>query len=124
VIPGEYKATLKIDPVQGEITDQNNSITTYVTVTKEGVSVLWVEGRKRAFESVFAIRHALSRDPQVRVYYAEKLKEKNPKADQEDWFDFDKRHYDVIVIGDISASRFAGNHVGVFRKIRKMIETD
>ncbi len=120
-VPGEYKATLKIDPVQGEITDANNAITTYVTVTKEGVSVLWVEGKKRAFESVFAIRHALSRDPQFRVYYAERLKEKNPQTDQDHWFDFDKRHYDVIIIGDISASRFSGGNKAVFKKIRKMI---
>src|SRR5262245_18559540 len=122
-VAGEYKATLKIDPLPDEISDQNNSIMTYVTVTKEGVSILWVEGHKR-LESTFAIRHALSKDPQFRVYYAEKPKEKDPPPEQADWFDFDKRHYDIIVIGDISAARFAGGNADVFKKMRRMIEKD
>ena len=41
--PGEVKVTLKIDPLQGETTVVNNEISTYVTVTKEGVSVLFVD---------------------------------------------------------------------------------
>ncbi len=121
-VPGEYKVTLKIDPLQGEASAANNVISSWITVTGEGVSVLWVEGRKRSFESVFAIRHALGKNPRFSIYYAEKLKEKNPTPDQDDWFAFDKRHYDVIVIGDISASRFSGGNRAVFKKIRKLIE--
>jgi uncharacterized membrane protein len=70
------------------------------------------------------MRHALSKDPQFRVYYAEKLKEKNPSPEQADWFDFDRRHYDVIVIGDISAARFSGDNPEVFKKIRNMVEKE
>src|SRR5581483_4173181 len=65
--PGDIKVTLKIDPLPGEVTPLNNEISTFVPVTKEGVSILWVEGKKRAFESVFAIR-ALNRDPRFRIY--------------------------------------------------------
>ena len=43
--PGEIKVTLKIDPVNGEMTQINNEISTFVTVTKEGISVLYVGGK-------------------------------------------------------------------------------
>src|SRR5262249_34027145 len=90
--PGEIKVTMKIDPLIGEVTELNNEISTYVTATTEGVCVLWVEGRKR-LEATFAIRHALSRDPRFRVYYTERNQDAKPAADQEDWFNLDKRHY-------------------------------
>src|SRR5262249_15235081 len=57
--PGEIKVTLKIDPVVDELTHVNNEISTFVTVTKEGISVLYVEGKYRAWEPKF-IGYALS----------------------------------------------------------------
>ncbi len=120
--PGEIKVTLKIQPLPGEVTPINNEISTYVTVTNEGISVLWVEGQRRAFESVFVLRHALSRDPRFRVFFTERLKQALPMEDKVDFFDFDKQHYDVIVIGDISARRFAGNRPEVFGTIKKLVE--
>jgi len=68
---GEYKLTLKIKPVEGEADVTNNEASTYVVVTKEGVSVLWVEGRKRPYEPVFAMRYALAGDKRFRVYDTE-----------------------------------------------------
>lgn len=118
--PGEVKVTLKIDDLPGEITKLNNEISTYVSVTKDGVSILWVEGRKR-LESVFALRHALSRDPRFRVYYTEQLPGAKPSPKVADWFEFDKKHYDVIVIGDISAQRFAAGRTDVFPKIKELV---
>ncbi len=124
MIPGEYKVTLKIDPLRGEVNESNNELSSYFTATKEGLSVLWVEGKIRAFEPTFAINYALLRDPNIRVIYTERLKEsKLLSPDKEDWYNLEKRPYDVIVIGDISGSRFAGNHPEVFAKIRKMVES-
>jgi hypothetical protein len=120
---GEVKVTLRAEPLQGEVTTLNNEISTYVTVTKEGLSILWVEGKKRAYESVFVLRHVLSRDPRFRVYYAENLEDAPPPAGQTDWFDFNKQHYDVIVIGDVSAKRFARGNPGVFKQISDMVRT-
>lgn len=116
--PGEIKVTLKIDPMPDEATPLNNEISTYVTVYKEGVSVLWVEGKKR-LESVFASRYALSRDPRFRVTYDERLP--GQSDDKPDRYHFDRQHYDVVVIGDISADRFAGADKGIFAKIRDMV---
>ncbi|MCI0462935.1 MAG: glutamine amidotransferase [Gemmataceae bacterium] len=122
---GEVKVTVEVDKVEGEVTTANNKMETYVTVTAEGVSVLWVEGKKR-YESTFAIRHALSRDKRFSVFYAERVKgnEKDGvlAVGKEDWFNFKDRHYDVIVIGDISGSRFAGDpKLQVFKTIREMV---
>jgi hypothetical protein len=122
---GEYKATLKLDgpdgnPLPVKVSEANTQVTTYLTVTDEGVSVLWVEGTKR-LESIFAIEYALKKDPQFRVFYAEKLRRKEPPPEQADWFDFEKRRYDVIVIGDISADRFSGGNKKVFSQIQKMV---
>jgi hypothetical protein len=119
--PGEVKVTLRVEPLQGEATTLNNEISTYVTVAKEGLSILWVEGKKRAYESVFVIRHVLSRDPRFRVYYAENVDNTPPQANQSDWFDFKKQHYDVVVIGDVSAKRFARGNQDVFKQISEMV---
>jgi len=121
--PGEVKVTLRLEPLQGEATTLNNEMSTYVTVTKEGLSILWVEGKKRAYESVFVIRHVLGRDPRFRVYYAENLNEAQPPPAQANWFDFDKQHYDVIVIGDVSATRFARGNPGIFKQISELVRT-
>ncbi len=119
---GEVKVTVAVDEVKGEVTTANNKMETYVTVTAEGVSVLWVEGKKRAYESVFAIRHALAKDKRFNVYYAERLKGGELAVGKKDWFNFKDQHYDVIVIGDISGSRFAGDlKAGAFTTIREMV---
>ncbi|MGF1579504.1 MAG: hypothetical protein ACFCD0_09085 [Gemmataceae bacterium] len=118
--PGEYKITLKIDPHRNEVSQLNNEISTYITATKEGVSVLWVEGKKR-IESALVIR-LLKRDPRFRIYYTERAKAETPNSETKDWYEFDKRQYDVIVIGDISGSRFSGGKKKVFRQIERMVK--
>jgi len=117
---GEIKVAVKVDPLPGEATPINNEISTFVNVTKEGVSILWVEGRRRAFESVFAIRYAISKDPRFRVHFVERLA--GVSDDDPDPYRLKERHYDVVVLGDISAARFAAGQPDVFAKLRDMIE--
>jgi hypothetical protein len=119
---GEVKLTLKIDPQKGEVTEVNNEISTYCTVTQEGLSILWVEGKKR-LESVFALRFALQRDPLKRfnVTYVERLDDKDVIPANE-IYDFDGRGYDVIVIGDVSARRFTGDNRDVLKKITTLVK--
>ncbi len=118
--PDEYKVTVKVEPLPDEASKTNNEISTYVPVTKEGVSVLWVEGKKR-YETTFPIRYALGPDPRFRVYYAEPPTTSQAQAEK-DWYQLDKRHYDVIVIGDVSANRFAEGNSDVFRKIKQLVQ--
>jgi uncharacterized membrane protein len=112
---GDIKVTLKIQPLDGEVSVLNNEISTFASVTKEGVSILWVEGKRR-WESKFAI-DSLANDPRFRLYYAVRLNDDKPGSDMASWFDLDKRHYDVIVIGDITAKRLAAGDPDLFRKI-------
>ena len=118
---GELKLTVKVVPLPKEANVFNNEMSTYVNVTKDGVSVLWVEARPRAWEPVFAIRHALARDPRFRVTYTEPPPAGfDPKTD---WYQFRKRaeegqQYDVIVIGDISARQFTGSKLEGDNQVR------
>jgi uncharacterized membrane protein len=121
---GEIKVTVKVERVDGEITEANNEMSTYVSVTNEGVRVLWVEGKKRAYEPILAIREALARDKRFDVRYTERHGDAREAA-RDDWFDFKKEHYDVIVIGDISARAFAGGPVKeapLWRQIQAMVK--
>src|SRR5262249_53156093 len=98
----------------------NNEIGTYVTVLKEGVSVLYVEGKFRAWEPKF-IRYALSADPRIRLYEAVRNTDE-PTADDADLFQFDKRHYDVIILGDVSAKRLSGGNPRQLARIKELVE--
>src|SRR5207247_3437981 len=57
-------------------------------------------------------------------HYTKRFKEAKPGPAQADFYEFGKRKYDVIVIGDISASRFAGGDPEVFQKIHDMVVKD
>ncbi len=117
--PDEYKLTLKIAKVAGEADDTNNEATTYVQVTREGISVLWVEAHPRAYESVFPVRYALSRDKRIRVYRVQP----DPRTigTARDFYEFDRRHYDVIVLGDLTAQQFDGGNGAILEKVRDLV---
>ena len=66
--PGEIKVTLKIDPPQGETTVANNEISTYVTIAKEGLSVLLVD--KYRYPEPQFICDALRNDLTIRLQVA------------------------------------------------------
>jgi hypothetical protein len=116
--PGEYKLTLKITPHPDEANKENNEISTYVQIIKEKINVLWVD-RLRVYEPTYAIRFALRPEQRFRVYFVETLSE--GKGDPVKFYEFDKRHYDVIVIGDISARQFSLGDPRIFDKINEMV---
>ncbi len=117
--PGEVRVTLKIDPLPGELSPFNNEISTYLTVTKEGISVLYVEGKYRAWEPKF-IRQALGYDPNIRLFTAIRLNDEPTGADA-DLFEFEKQHYDVIILGDITAKRLSGRNPQVLKEIYQQV---
>jgi uncharacterized membrane protein len=118
--PGEMKVTLKVDALPGEITQLNNEISTFVTVTKEGISVLYVEGKFGSWEPKY-IRMALSQLPNVRLFQAVRLSNDPPPPGEKDLFQFDKQHYDVIIIGDVSAKRFSGGDPAILEALNKLV---
>ncbi len=118
--PGEMKVALKVDPLPGEISQLNNEISTYVTVTKEGISVLYVEGKFGRWEPKY-IRLALGQLPNVRLFQAVRLSNDPPPSGEKDLFRFEKQHYDVVIMGDISAKRFSGGDPAVLAALDKLV---
>jgi uncharacterized membrane protein len=115
---GELKVTVKVDPLPGD-NPANNEASTYVYVSKEGVSILWVD--KRRLEPVEALR-AIAKDQRLRAEHIFRQPGVAPNADADEWLAF-KKHYDVIVIGDVSAQGFSRGKPEVFDKIVQMVQT-
>ncbi|MBI1830059.1 MAG: hypothetical protein HYR84_01250 [Planctomycetes bacterium] len=115
--PGEYKLTLKIPPHADEANAENNEISTYFQVIEEKTNILWID-RYRVYEPTYAIR-TLMQEKQFDVYYFEPPTD--AKGDAIKFYELDRRHYHVIVIGDLSARRFSLGDDKVFDKIRELV---
>jgi uncharacterized membrane protein len=114
--PGEIKVTLRIDKQPGELTEFNNEISTFVTVSKEGVSVLYVD--KRREERGFVL-DALATDLRLRVDRVTLSGVGGPVG--EDLFHFRERAYDVIIIGDVTAAEVRQAGPDVVAKIKELV---
>jgi uncharacterized membrane protein len=117
--PGEIKVTLKVDPQKGELVTENNEISTFVTVIKEGLTVLLVD--KVRFPEPQLICDALRDYRSIRLYPAW-LRTDTPSLEEESLFEFGKRHYDVIIVGDLSAKRLTGGNPQVLEEIAKAVK--
>jgi len=111
---GEIKVTVKVDPQVGEAIHPNNEISTYVTVAKEGLSVLYID---RLREERIAIVRALRDDPRIRLDEMIRQDEEPLSPEQASVLRFDTQHYDVIILGDISARRLSGGDPAVLVRI-------
>lgn len=108
--PGEVKLRVQVDDPKrkdeapnGDLFPLNNKIETYITVTKEGVSVLLVD-KQRAWEPQF-ICDALVRDSRIRVTPVWLRGGQTIDANSGDLFHFDRQPYDVIIVGDVTAAQ-------------------
>ena len=63
--PGEKKITLRVKPKEGELLQANNEISTFVTVLKGGLNVLYLQGPTPTWEYKFLFRvdRRLARHP-------------------------------------------------------------
>ncbi|QDT01091.1 glutamine amidotransferase [Adhaeretor mobilis] len=105
--PGEYKVTLRVEPPEGELVTANNEQTTFVTVQKGGVKVLYLAGADRIgggpnIEARF-VRNALSAHADLNVNY-ELLNYRNPQIDYRGRLDEGK--YDVLLLGNVDSIAF------------------
>ena len=98
--PGEIRVTLKIDPQPTELIKWNNEISTFASVTKEGVSVLYID--KRREEARYIAREALDTDPRIRVTRVILGGPSGNAPRERHLFHFDDRPYDVVIIGDVT----------------------
>lgn len=108
--PGEVKLRVQVDDPNraneapnGDLFPLNNKVETYITVTKEGLSVLLVD-KQRAWEPQL-ICDALTKDPRIRVTPVWLRGGQTIDANSGDLFHFDRQPYDVIILGDITAAQ-------------------
>jgi uncharacterized membrane protein len=108
--PGEVKLRVQVDDPdhpdrapKDDLFPDNNKIETYITVTKEGISVLLVD-KQRAWEPQM-ICDALTQDPRIRVTPVWLRGGALLDANSGDLFHFDRQPYDVIIVGDVTAAQ-------------------
>ncbi len=124
---GEVKLRVQVDDPHrkdeapaGDLFPLNNKIETYITITKEGVSVLLVD-KQRAWEPQ-SICDALSTDPRIRVTPVWLRGGQTLDANSGDLFRFDKQQYDVIILGDVTAAQMRAVSPQSLQAIEHLVE--
>lgn len=111
--PGEVKVKAVLETNEPDDLPLNNTIETFVTVSREGLSVLLVD-RQRAFEPQF-ICDALARDPRIRV---------TPlwvRGGGARLVNLDEQPYDVLVLGDVTAAQLLAIDPDALSRIEKQV---
>ncbi len=103
-LPGEYKLTVQVPAQPGELVTTNNALSTFVTVLKGGVNVLYIEGALRV-DQVY-LRRSLDASQDIKVDFV-RLDPRDGQARPVALAErFQPGKYDVYVIGDVDASQF------------------
>ena len=110
--------TVKVDPLSGETITQNNQFSTFVTVKKGGIKVLYLEGGIRPHEPR-AIRRALDESPDIRLDRRVLLNPWRPDRNvvEDSWWE--PGQYDVFILGDLDADRLSKEH---WDRLRRAVE--
>lgn len=120
-VPGEVrvKVEIPIESVPGDATPSNNTVETYLTVTKEGLRILVVDRHSHEMTMISDVLRADKRFDFVRI-----LREGADPATpaERELFDFDNRAYDVIVLGNISRRQLEAIDPNLPMKIREQVE--
>ncbi len=107
--PGEYKVTLSAKDQPGELVTTNNSMSTFVTVLKGGINVLYLEGALRVDQKF--LRRSLDASPDIKVDYV-RLDPRDPAQRPVDLAErFNRGKYDVYILGDVDASSFTSDEL-------------
>jgi uncharacterized membrane protein len=103
--PGEYKVTLAVESPDGELVTTNNSQSTFVTVLKGGVNVLYLAGSDRIGGAPGVeprwVRTALASHPDLHIDY-KPINYSKPQLDERDLLR--EQQYDVFLLQNVDAS--------------------
>jgi len=107
--PGEYKVTLRAKGQPGELVTTNNELSTFVSVLKGGINVLYLEGALRV-DSKYLLR-SLDASPDIKVDYV-RLDAREPTQRPDDMLQrFRRGRYDVYMLGDVDATMLTGEEL-------------
>jgi uncharacterized membrane protein len=114
--PGEYKVSVSVEPPEGEVATSNNVQSTFVTVMKGGINVLYLVGAQRIGgaapdEEPRFVRSALNSYPDQHVRF-EFLNYRRQQLDLREQLREGK--FDVILLGNV-------DYVGLNEPTWKMI---
>ncbi len=125
--PGEVKVTVRAEdrdragsPPQGDQFPLNNEISTFASVSKEGVSVLLVD-KQRVLEPQL-ICDALSRDARIRVTPVWLRGARPLDVNAEDLFQLQQKQYDVIIFGDVTAAQVRAVGPNALASIEQLVQ--
>lgn len=103
--PGDYRFSIFVKPIAGEASESNNELSTYVTLNKDGLSVLYID-KDRAWEPKF-LKRALKGDDRISLIPT--VAGTGTMEWKRDVLNAVKtQNYDVFILGDVPASRFEG----------------
>lgn len=100
--PGETKLTLKVKELKGELVTTNNESSTFVTVLKGGINVLYVQGPSSPWEKKFLAR-ALDASDKIQLTLQVLFEPAGRELDAE----LQPGKYDVFILGDVPAEFFS-----------------
>ncbi|HEV3122678.1 MAG TPA: vWA domain-containing protein, partial [Isosphaeraceae bacterium] len=107
--PGEKLITLKVKPKDGELVKTNNEISTFITVLKGGLNVLYLQGPNFSWEPTFLARNLdASRDIKVDFQGLRRSAREDPAVVNDSWFA--PGRYDAFVLGDVPADFLTPYH--------------
>ena len=100
---GEKKVTLEVKPKEGELVQTNNSISTFISVLKGGLNVLFIQGPHSPWEQKFWLKSvAASPDIQGDLRIIRPPEKRGGEGELQD-DDFAPGRYDVYVLSDLPA---------------------
>lgn len=125
--PGEIKVTVQIhdpskpDALPGELSAANNEQSSFVTVTKEGISVLVVERQER-FPEVQQMLPVLEKSSRINVYRVYLRGKVELAQGQTDLLDLERRPYDVLILGEVTANQLMDADPRILDRIADRVE--
>jgi uncharacterized membrane protein len=117
--PGEVKVKVVVETPEPDEFPLNNTIETFVTVSKEGISVLLVD-KPRPLEPKLIIM-ALENDPRIRITPVWLRGGKPADRAAASLFNFETQPYDVIIVGDVTAHQMRDIDPDSLKKIEKLV---
>ena len=99
----KVRVEIPVSDVPGDINAANNVLETYMNLTKEGLRVLIVDRYRYEYALLL---DALAADPRIDVRKVD-LQTDGGGAGLLEAFDFDDKAYDVMILGNVSASQLA-----------------
>ena len=117
--PGEVKVTMELlDPPENQVTKLNDTIETFLTVTREGVRVLVIT--KDGWE-LQGIRQALATDKRFDFVESTRASEAPGTPEEAKQYDLAEGRYDVIVLGDVSAKMLTSVRPNILNEIKRLV---